>query len=296
MAGAARSTALRFHGPPYAAEAVVHRPVAGPVSAHFDGLEPVAVMAAPLAGATVVRLTLPESTPPGSYQGTVDAGGVTYPATVAVEPTTDLALTPARLAVAGPPGGTAEVTVWLSNRGNVGVEVAGTHAAGLFATGGADRAMGAALRASGTDGAGRLAHLLEGLASAHAGLLKIRLGRGAAGTLEPGETRELPLRLALPEALVPGRTYTATWPLANLHVAVRVTATAPEGDQPGRKAGATRTAPASKPGARMATGERSGTPPPERGAGSGTRGGKASGRRGGAAREQAGKRADEREG
>ncbi|HVL97824.1 MAG TPA: hypothetical protein VM324_00835 [Egibacteraceae bacterium] len=230
-----RTGPLRFRGLPDAVEAFV--PLAlGEASFALEvdlpDPEAVAVLLAPSGPGTLVRLTLPTTTPAGMYEGTLTAGEERYPAVVEVEPNRAVELYPAQLRLRVAPGGRATERLTLVNEGNVAVEVPRADAVGLFPVDGADRAIGGALRDDKAKGSARLDRLMDGLAGEHGGLLRIGVDQGA-GPVEPGGVAEIALTLSASDRLQPGRTYTAIWHLAGWTYAITVEAEpAPPKEQP----------------------------------------------------------------
>ena len=112
---AAEQPPLRFRGSPLgleslaspallaaAAEAAVRLRLPGDVTQ----LAQPALHAAPVGTAgTYLRFSLPETTPPGSYTGTVAVGDAEYELVAEVEPHRSLRVTPTLLTLVAPPGG-----------------------------------------------------------------------------------------------------------------------------------------------------------------------------------------------
>jgi hypothetical protein len=174
-------------------------------------------------GQALVHLSVPESTPPGQYRATVRVGERTYPVICEVEPRVKLRLYPSKLVLVSQPGAMATVELTLVNLGNVPCEVRRAHGLGLFARGGLEQAIGAMVTAKLASGLARVERLVEQVAEAHAGLVRLRVEEGA-GTIAPGESRQLRVGMHMPENLRPGTTYTGTWALHNLRYLVEVTA------------------------------------------------------------------------
>jgi hypothetical protein len=161
---------------------------------------------------------------------------------IEVEPEVELQLVPDQLALRAAPGDRPTVALTLVNAGNVPAAVRRTHAVGLFATGGVERALhrtyvelrgGPAGKGDDAGGEGgpraRAARpaerpvdrLFELLGEEHGGLLRLTVEEGA-GDVAPGERRELRVTLAVPDDLRRGRTYTGTWALHDLRYHVRL--------------------------------------------------------------------------
>ena len=229
------ATPIRFHGSPRVVEGLV--PFApGPALTATLSLDlkraraarqvtPLALEATPI-GSSAMRLqfSLPESTPPGTYEGSVQIGDESYPITVEVEPRPYLVISPRQLFLQVAPGAEASVDLTLVNTGNVACEITKVHAFGLFDVKGVDRSIGAALSDPTEIGPARLVRFMDEAAGSHGGLVRVSVKAGA-GSLEPGELRNVRATLRFSEHLKPDRTYWGTWPLLNLKYYVRVTVT-----------------------------------------------------------------------
>jgi hypothetical protein len=232
------ATPIRFHGSPRVVEGLV--PFApGPAVTATLSLDlkraraarpatPLALEATPI-GSSAMRLqfSLPESTPPGTYDGSVQIGGDSYPITVEVEPRPYLVISPRQLVLQVAPGAEASVDLTLINTGNVACEINKVHAFGLFDVRGVDRSIGAALSDPNEKGQGRLGRFMDEAADSHGGLVRVSVKAGA-GSLEPDELRTVRATLRFSDYLKPDRTYWGTWPLLNLKYYVRVTVTSPK--------------------------------------------------------------------
>ena len=230
-----KATPIRFHGSPRSIDGLV--PFApGPALTATLSLDlkrapaarqvpPLALAATPI-GSSAMRLqfSLPESTPPGIYEGNVQIGSESYPITIEVEPRPYLVISPRRLSFRIAPGAEATVELTLVNSGNVACEIAKVHAFGLFDVDGFDRSFGAALIDPVEKGQGRLGRFMDEVADSHGGLVRVSMKAGA-GSLEPGELRNVRATLHFSNHLKPDHTYWGAWPLVNLSYYVRVTVT-----------------------------------------------------------------------
>lgn len=183
--------------------------------------------------ATRLRFSLPESTPPGTYEGTVQIGGESYPIRVEVEPHPYLVISPRQLLLQVASGQEAIVDLTLVNSGNVPCEIRKAHVFGLFDVEGAERSIGAALGDSAEKGQGRLNRLMEEAADNHGGLVRVNVQEGA-GIMEPGELRNLHATLRFSDRLKPKHTYLGTWSLINLEYYVQVDVASPNPAAPER--------------------------------------------------------------
>jgi hypothetical protein len=233
MAGRRRKKTepLRFRGAPSGVEALAPIHVEGMATTTLaltleDAVDariaPLALQAEPFgAGSTRLSFALPESTPPGTYDGAVQIGDERIPVIVEVAPQRDLDASPASFTIAVAPGSDAQISLTLVNRGNVAVEIQRAYAFNLLERGGIEEAVHAALRESAESGEQRLARLMDFLSERHGGLVRVSVESGA-GTLVPEESRELRTALRFGSELRPGAIYSSTWEIANLNLSIEV--------------------------------------------------------------------------
>lgn len=223
---------IRFHGSPRLVEGLTSLTLqqAHTASVSLDlnlppmdkRVEPSSLQTVPIGSSgTRLRFSLPESTPPGTYEGSIQLGRESYSIMVELEPFPYLVMAPRQLSLQVPPGSEAIVDLTVLNSGNVPCQIARAYAFGLFDIEGAERSVGAALAGSVRTGTERLDRLLEEAADNHAGLVRVAL-RKESGTIEPGESRNLRASLRFSDRLKPGHTYSGTWPLENLRYSVQV--------------------------------------------------------------------------
>jgi hypothetical protein len=231
---------LRFHGAPTALEALVPQALLGDgdrisagdrigatlelgPEAVAEGLE---LQSAPAgAGALWLQLSLPETTPPGTYEGTVTVGTTSYAITADVAAETNVLLAPGFVRLSAAPGARPRVTFTVANTGNVPYEIPRKGAFGLFEEEGVEDAIGAALRQE-AGGEQRLDRFADELADRHGGLMMVAIGAGR-GILNPGEVRDMEATFRIPDALKAGRAYSGVWALANVRCKVDVDVVAP---------------------------------------------------------------------
>jgi hypothetical protein len=221
---------LRFRGAPLGLEtlappALLESGPAGGVTLKLPGevarLAPAPLQIAPVgSSAAYLRFSLPETTPPGSYSGTAEVGGVEFPVVAEVEAHLSLRIAPTMLTVAAAPGATVDAHVTALNDGNVAFEIRSAYAFGLFDQEGIEAAFGAGFRDETAKGERRFDRFVETLADHHE-LARLQVSEGG-GPLQPGEVRALALSLRLPDGLEPGRTYQGTWTLYTVGYTVRV--------------------------------------------------------------------------
>lgn len=175
-------------------------------------------------GVSRLHLSIPRSTPPGTYDGSAEFAGRRYPVEVHIEPYAYLSVSPRQLVLIGHAGEHLRADLTLANCGNVACEIGKTHAFGLYDIDGVERGIGASFLQSAESRTSRAEHLLEKLAAGHGGLAHAQVTKGG-GSLVPGEVRQLELDVQLPADLSTGHTYSGVWPLENLRYFVKVRAT-----------------------------------------------------------------------
>jgi hypothetical protein len=181
-------------------------------------------MGPPIGKESWIRLSLPTTTLPGAYRGTIQVGDQKHLATFEVEPRRNLLLIPDGLVLSGRPGArvTAELTV--VNSGNVAFEVRRAYALGVSDVDGLERAFGETFRAKVPAGERLIDHFASKLAEGHGGLVRIQIQKGA-GSLAPAESRQLEAVFKLPDRMRPGRIYAGTWPLEHVRYGVQIETT-----------------------------------------------------------------------
>lgn len=224
---------IRFEGPPTGLTALVGIPgnqrrgiTVDVVLPGMDSAQPVRALTAPVGDThTQVRLVLAASTPPGIYDAMIHTSHGDISAEALVQERPHLTLTPSSLRISVPPGGETSQQLMVFNAGNTPCQIGRTYGFGLFESQGLDRAVGTGLQAD-VSGLERLAAMAESLADSHGGLVRVTVHRGA-GTLNPGEARQLVTTLHLSNRLKPGLRYSATWRLHDLRTAVQVSVVEP---------------------------------------------------------------------
>jgi hypothetical protein len=227
---------VTFRGPPHRLTSLIALP---------DGLDPSGEAKARLKGVEIrglavrslrreglgmgkATLRLPKSTPPGTYAGSVEIGGLELPAVVEVEPLAKVDVTPSRLAFEVEPGKEVTADVTLVNIGNVPCAVPAASTFCVFDGSGVDHAFWAAFVTEPPEGKQRIDLLLDDLAESHGGLVEVR-ARAGDRTIAPGESREVQVNLRFSDRLRPGHAYTGSWDAAGLHLRVRVNVPARKG-------------------------------------------------------------------
>jgi hypothetical protein len=172
---------------------------------------------------SALSFRLPKSTPPGSYEGSIDLGEQRIPILVDVESRSSLRFIHPKFTYKGLSGARVRTQLTVLNRGNVSVTVPGRDTFCVFEDGGVARALYRGLAAENLQGARRIDHILDELAEAHGGLVRITINKGA-GRLAPEEVRELEIDLHFPRTVMSGKTYRGTWSIsgADLEVVIEI--------------------------------------------------------------------------
>jgi hypothetical protein len=246
-ARADKPAALVFRGPPNRLAAALPEPASRALSipgapaemvsprleARLPGVdvETVATHGPRGEGPVTLRLQIAAATPPGRYEGEVQVGQDRIPIVAEVAPRPKVRASPRPIWISAAPGSDAEASVILANVGNVACDVSGRSTIGLLADGALGRAFWRALTFPEREGKPRIDRFVDDLAG-EAATLRVTIPAGA-GTLEPGESREVLLSVRLPADLVAGRRYAGTWEPEGLRLPVRVDATPAPGDAGG---------------------------------------------------------------
>ena len=178
---------------------------------------------------SLLRLRLPRTTPPGTYEGTVRIGDTMMPFVAQIEPRPQLRFFPGRLIISAAAGAMVDSDLTLVNTGNVPVNIENTHTFCIFDGTGIDRAFFVALAEDKSKGEERINRLLDELADLHGGLVRLRVEQGV-GEIAPGETRELHIVLRFSDRLRAGRRYSGVWQLSSANYSIKINVT--EGRNP----------------------------------------------------------------
>jgi hypothetical protein len=188
-------------------------------------------LAAAVPDVGVLRIRLPRNTPPGRHETDVNVGTETYAAILEIEENVELELFPDLLRLAGTASEVIKRTLTIVNHGNVAIEVPRSGGFGLFEHQGLERAIGEALMEKAEDGAQAIDTIARGARDSHAGVLRMRFDEGA-GTLAPGESRDLRIAFHLPDGIRAGRVYTGLWEFYTINYYVEVRGMGKKGARP----------------------------------------------------------------
>jgi hypothetical protein len=226
--------AVHFRGWPDRLTGAVELPTSGPISLAVtldlpdESSTPAPLYAQPMdppvGKESWIRLSLPTTTPPGAYRGTIQVGDQKHAATFEVESRIRLRLIPGSLLLRGRPGARVTARLTLVNSGNVAFEVKRVHAFGVSEIDGLERAFGETFRAKVPAGERLIDHFANKLAEAHGGLVRVQIAKGVGG-LAPADSRQLEAVFKLPDRMRPGRNYAGTWPLDNVRYGVQIDTT-----------------------------------------------------------------------
>jgi hypothetical protein len=161
-----------------------------------------------------LRLRLPIDTPPGTYAGESTIGGEMRRVTVDVKEAMRITVQPKLTNVSAAASASAEFAIFVSNEGNVALDVPKADTFDLDDATGQDRALGRTLRAPLKEGERRVDRFFEELREHHAGEARVTI-RSGAGRIEPGQSRELRCLLELPATAKEGRSYSGAWQLGS---------------------------------------------------------------------------------
>ena len=171
-----------------------------------------------------LRLRLDPRTPPGDYDGTLQAGTESFPVVARVLPETRVSVLAGDLEFAGAQGTRATATLALANEGNTEIRLPRVLAIGLFDDGGLETAF-AASYAKPVTGIDQFVEVFHSkLREAHSGLVKLAVTRGY-GTHPPGACFAAEFALDVAEPLKAGHRYhgVASTDFADLAISVSVT-------------------------------------------------------------------------
>ena len=230
MKTAATGEAIQFRGVPTRVEAFL--PIRHDLSiehatleAYIDAGEPILLhrpfVQSVRAGDAITRfvLRLPETTPPGTYYGTLGIGEQTLPIEAIVDAKPRLILMPRALSLMVPPGHEEVVELIATNQGNTFFEVPQEDIINLFDDVALPVAVHSAL-SSKERGQERVNRFVDSVARHTAtAQVEVMAGRGAIG---PGEIRQLTVQLRLPKSLQAGHSYRGAWELPNARFVVQV--------------------------------------------------------------------------
>lgn len=165
------------------------------------------VFARPLAaGMFRIKMKFPEAAPAGVYLGVLELDGARRRFEAEVKAQPSLRASPSSLAFHGAAGEQIAASFTLLNAGNCGYDVPAAAAAGVFADGGLETALGKAYRAKDAGGQRWIDRLGDNLTEEHGGLVHIRVVEGS-GPLQAGEMRLIRLHMRLPDQLRADKLY-----------------------------------------------------------------------------------------
>jgi hypothetical protein len=164
--------------------------------------------------AAVVNLTLPPTTPRGTYLGTVEIAGQALRFQVEVEPHTRLAVHPPGVTLRLKPGARASAELTVVNEGNAPAEIQRSDTVNFDDDDAFDHGLDAAVHARQREGQRRVDVFFDELARSSGGTARLEVEDGA-GALAPGEARSVQVRFSVPKEVRVGHTYTGSWKIGD---------------------------------------------------------------------------------
>lgn len=179
-----------------------------------------AVMRPLVAGTSELRLRLPDQTAPGMYHGEATIDGKARVLIVEIEPQLRIRVQPSETTLSVQAASSEPFSLTIINGGNISIEVPKLAEFDLDDTEVQERALGRSLRAPLREGQPRVERFFEELREGHGGEARVTVRRGA-GSLQPGEAREINCALDIPEQVRAERTYSGSFAIGPVsHVIV----------------------------------------------------------------------------
>jgi hypothetical protein len=170
---------------------------------------------------STLSFRLPKSTPPGSYEGNIELGDKSIPIVVDVESRSSLRFMRPKITHKGVPGARMSTSLTILNRGNVNVTIPDEDTFCVFDDGGVTRALYLGLVEEDSAGKQRIDRIMDELAKAHGGLVRVTVTKGS-GHLAPEGVRELEVELHFSRRLTGGHTYRGTWSFSGASLEVEI--------------------------------------------------------------------------
>lgn len=153
-----------------------------------------------------LKVKLPEITAPGVYAAQLEIAGEEYSVELNVEAQERLIAGPGKLEFEGDPGGSAEIKLTLSNRGNVSLVIPKAFTCNIYEDGALENAFASTYREETDDALKLFSHWIRKLRDGDGGLLKCDVIAGG-DALAPGEQGAVTIKTTLPSKLKPGHAY-----------------------------------------------------------------------------------------
>lgn len=176
---------------------------------------PLSVVITPLkdacdAGISHLHLQVPRTTPPGTYHGMVKMAHQDQPIVIEIKPFTRVRILPKRTIIQSHPGKRVALSLTLINIGNVVYEVPKAAGFGLYNKRGMDLAIANTFQAVLDKNERRIDRFMEELREGYSGIIRLKIIKGA-GTLDPGDARDLDIVFDVPINAIPGQSYWGIW-------------------------------------------------------------------------------------
>lgn len=170
---------------------------------------------------TRLHLRLPRSTPPGTYRGSMKIKKQSQPIVVEVEPRKRISIFPKRTTICCKAGERAELHLTLSNMGNVPLTVPKASGFGLYNKRGMDLAVGSSFKKQLDKDERRIDDFMEALHDRYGGVVTLKIREGA-GTLEPGDARDVTVVFQVPSQVVPDNEYWGLWSMYDYNYKIEI--------------------------------------------------------------------------
>lgn len=173
------------------------------------------------AGMSRLHLRLPRTIPPGTYPGTIEIDEQAQDLVVEVEPRKRISIYPKRATITGKAGGRTELHLTLINMGNVPLLVPKASGFGLFQKKGLDLAVGRTFQKKPARGERSVDRFMDALSDGYGGVVKLKVQDGA-GTLVPGDSRDVTVVFQIPSRLIANETYWGLWSIHDYNYKIEI--------------------------------------------------------------------------
>ena len=186
-------------------------------------LAPPTIHASPVGdiGVSRLHLELPRTMPPGTYRGSLSIEDQTQPIIVEVEPRRRIRFYPKRTFVSCKAGARVELCLTLINMGNVPLTIPKVSGFGLYHKQGMDLAVGSAFQKKLDKDERRIDGFMEALQEGYGGVVTLKVREGA-GTLEPGDSRDLTVDFQVPPQAHQGNEYWGLWSMYDYNYKIEI--------------------------------------------------------------------------
>lgn len=169
----------------------------------------------------LAKVKVDKYTQAGTYNVALRSKNQTLPAQLEIEERARLSMSPSQLSIKGKPCEKVMVSVVVTNKGNVAIDIPINHFLGIFEDNGVETAFATTYRMEEEDPLLLLRNFFLKLREGHGGMLKMRIKQGF-GNLPPRTSKVLLIEAQLPEKLRPGHGYHGIWSLLTFDFTVTV--------------------------------------------------------------------------